>query len=136
MQSIILALCFFGLPSAVSSVETYVDLIELNAFYDCKGRLVYEQVIFWEIAPETGRLQVRAWCLVEDREVLNRRPVRNEVSGFYHVDWRDTDVNVTRKITSRTFHESWTQVDRERENKKVHDERLRIALPRRLKPEY
>ena len=108
--------------------EEVVDLIELNHFYDQQGRLVYDQVIFYERAPETGRFQVRAWCLVEDRESLNRRPVKNQQTELYQVDWFDTDQRLHRKITSRLYRESWTQIDPERINKKIHDERLRISM--------
>ena len=91
------------------TAEEYVDLIELNHFYDQQGRLVYDQVIFYERAPENERFQVRAWCLVEDREDLNRRPVKNYQTQLYQVDWYDTDQRVLRKVTSRHFRESWTQ---------------------------
>lgn len=110
------------------SVDEYVDLIELNHFFDQQGRLVYDQVVFYERAPETGRFQVRAWCLIEDREYLNRRPVKNQETELYQVDWFDTDQRFLRKITSRLYRESWTQIDPERSNKKMHDERLRISL--------
>ena len=110
------------------SIDEFVDLIELNHFYDQRGRLVYDQVIFYERAPETGRFQVRAWCLVEDRECLNRRPIRNYKTQLYQVDWFDTDQRLLRRITSRLYRESWTQIDPERANKKIHDERSRIAM--------
>jgi len=115
-------------PRGNRSTEEYVDLIELNHFYDQYGRLVYDQVIFYEQAPESGRFQVRAWCLVEDRETLNRRPVKNLETQLYQVDWFDSDQRMVRKITSRLYRESWTQHDPERVNKKVHEERLRIAM--------
>jgi len=115
-------------PKGLQPAEEYVDLIELNHFYDQQGRLVYDQVIFYEHAPETGRFQVRAWCLVEDRETLNRRPIKNYQSQLYQVDWFDTDQRIFRKITSRLYRESWTQVDPERANKKLHDERLRVSM--------
>ncbi len=110
------------------SADEYVDLIELNHFYDQKGGLVYDQVIFYEMAPETGRFQVRAWCLVEDRECLNRRPTKNHQTELYQVDWYDTDQRLLRKITSRLYRESWTQIDPERADKKMHDERSRISM--------
>jgi hypothetical protein len=110
------------------TTEEHVDLVELNHFFDQQGRLVYDQVIFYERAPETGRFQVRAWCLVEDRESLNRRPVKNETTGLYQVDWFDADQRLLRRITSSLYRESWTQLDPERANKKVHDERLRISM--------
>ena len=110
------------------AIEERVDLIELNHYFDTKGRLVFEQVIFYERAPETGRFQVRAWCLVEDRECLNRRPIKNVETGLYQVDWFDTDHRVRRRLISGLYRESWTKDDPERLNKRVHDPRLRIDL--------
>jgi len=115
------------------AADEYVDLIELNHFYDQLGRLVYDQVIFYERIPETGRFQVRAWCLVEDREFLNRRPVKNYQTQLYQVDWFDTDQRLHRKVSSRLYRESWTQIDPERVNKKMHEERLRTAMIQNLK---
>ena len=123
-----LIICATISPKGNHSVDEYVDLIELNHFYDQLGRPVYDQVIFYERAPETGRFQVRSWCLVEDRESLNRRPIRNHETQLYQVDWFDTDQRLLRKITSRLYRESWTQIDPERVNKRVHDERSRIAM--------
>ena len=110
------------------TAEEYVDLIELNHFYDNQGRHVYDQVIFYEKTPDTGRFQVRAWCLVEDRDFRNRRPIKNMETKLYQVDWFDNDQRLHRIITSRLFRESWTQVDPERANKKIVEERSRIAL--------
>jgi hypothetical protein len=125
-----LCLCVFALSSSkvTNTAEEYVDLIELNHFYDHQGRHVYDQVIFYEQPPETGRFQVRAWCLIEDRDNLSRRPVKNVETQLYQVDWFDNDQRLVRKITSRSFRESWTQIDPERANKKILEERSRIAL--------
>lgn len=72
-----LAAILFALMSVPISfpdqATEHVDLIELNHFHDQAGKLVYDQVIFYERAPETGRFQVRAWCLVEDPERTNKR---------------------------------------------------------------
>jgi hypothetical protein len=125
-----LCLCVFALSSSkgTNTAEEYVDLIELNHFYDHQGRHVYDQVIFYEQSPETGRFQVRAWCLIEDRDNLSRRPVKNVETQRYQVDWFDNDQRLVRKITSRSFRESWTQIDPERANKIILEERSRIAL--------
>ncbi|MCU0715878.1 MAG: hypothetical protein MUD03_07095 [Pirellula sp.] len=114
-----------------------VDLIELNHFYDPQGRHVYDQVIFYNRHPGTGKFQVRAWCLVEDRESLSRRPVYQVATGIYRVDWLDSDQQVLRCIESRLHRESWSHVDPERIDKKKYDERLRLSLaqpPKRRKP--
>jgi hypothetical protein len=105
-----------------------VDLIELNHFYDPQGRHVYDQVIFYNRHPATGKYHVRAWCLVEDRESLSRRPVYQVSTGLYRVDWLDSDQQVLRCVQSRLHRESWSHVDPERVDKKKYDERLRFSL--------
>lgn len=113
-------------------VSEYVDCIKLNHFYDAKGRLVYDQVVFYEWTPTTGKFQVRAWCLVEDREHLNRRPVKNEETGIYESEYADSNTRLNRRVQSRLFWESWSQSDPERENKRVFPECLRIELVKKL----
>lgn len=132
MLAIVLVLILSVPLKLANTIAESVDCIELNHYFDKCGKLVYDQVIFYERTPTTGKFQVRAWCLVEDREELNRRPVRNEETGVYQVDWFDSDKRVKRKITSRLFRESWTQLDPERENKKILDERLRRSLISRI----
>jgi len=112
------------------STHEHVDAIELNHSFDARGKLVYDQLIFWERTPTTGRFQVRAWCLVDDRDGINRRPIRND-NGLYECDVVDKNERLTRRIVSRLFRESWSQVDPEREDKKRHPESLRIELVKR-----
>ncbi len=76
VSSLFILLAFVGSNNRLHDmghVSESVDLIELNHFYDRQGRHVYDQVIFYERLASTGQYRVRAWCLVEDRESLNRR---------------------------------------------------------------
>jgi hypothetical protein len=109
-------------------IEESIDMIELNHFYDPCGRHIYDQVIFYHLAPETGKYRVRAWCLVEDRETLSRRPVKDAATGCVRVEWYDGEHKVVRHLVSRIYRESWTQVDPERMDKRYLDERLRLSL--------
>ena len=54
-----------------------VDLMEVNHFYDEQGRLVFDQVIFYDWSPDHSRYMVRAWRLVKNPAQLPER------------DWRD-----------------------------------------------
>jgi hypothetical protein len=126
---VILFIALLSVPIAFSTHE-HVDAIELNHSFDARGRLIYDQLIFWERTPTTGRFQVRAWCLVDDREGMNRRPLRND-NGLYECDVVDTSERLTRRIVSRLFRESWTHIDPEREDKRLHPESLRIELVKR-----
>ena len=120
-----------GTGSAAREVTEHVDLIELNHFHDCLGRHVYDQVIFYEWAPDASRYHVRAWCLIEDRDLINRRPTKRYSDNLYEVQWQDRDQNLLRIITGKHYRESWTQIDPERANKKLLDERERTVLIRR-----
>lgn len=122
-------IALLSIPLRVTTHE-HVDAIELNHFFDQCGHLVYDQIIFYEQNPANGRFQVRAWCLVDDRETLNRRPVKND-NGLYECFAVDSNERLTRRIVSRVFRESWTQVDPEREDKKRHPENMRIELVKR-----
>jgi hypothetical protein len=129
------ALAVGGVRDSHQAVEQ-VDLIELNHFHDCLGRHVYDQVIFYEWSEEQREYHVRAWCLVEDREAANRRPSQSYSDERFYVRWYDRDQNLNRCIASLYFRESWTQVDPERANKRLLDERQRTSLvKRRLDPQ-
>ena len=47
------------------AVTDRVDLIELNHFYDEQGKLVFDQVIFYDWCNEQCRYNVRAWRLLK-----------------------------------------------------------------------
>jgi hypothetical protein len=131
VSSFFIVLAFVGSNNRLHDmghVSESVDMIELNHFFDRQGRHVYDQVIFYERLASTGQFRVRAWCLVEDRESLNRRPVWNAITDQYHVDWLDSDQAILRSIRSPLFRETWTQYDPERLDKKHLEERYRLAL--------
>jgi len=109
----------------------HVDLVELNHFHDCLGRHVYDQVIFYEWSHEVAKYHVRSWILVDDAK---RIPRRNYSDNTWRVQYPDMEQKLERSITSQHFRESWSQVDPERENKKILDERLRHKLIQRIDP--
>jgi hypothetical protein len=85
-----------------------VDLIELNHFYDEHGRLVFDQVIFYDWSANDARYNVRAWRLVKNPAQL---PQRDWSSGRYSAMWQDGEQ--LRHIQSKSFRETWTQYDPE-----------------------
>lgn len=85
-----------------------VDLIELNHFYDEHGRLVFDQVIFYDWAAGESRYNVRAWRLVKNPSQL---PQRDWASGGYSAMWQDGEQ--IRHIRSKSIRETWTQYDPE-----------------------
>lgn len=103
-----------------------VDLIELNHFYDRHGKHQYDQIIFYEWSPDYRRFQVIEWKLVENdlAAMPHRRPKIRE----YVVSWYDEELRIEREVHSRIFRQSWSQIDPERANKQLIDEKYRVSL--------
>lgn len=98
----------FGIAPQEDVSREAVDLIELNHFYDEHGRLVFDQVIFYDWSASDSRYNVRAWRLVKNPAQL---PQRDWASGGYSALWQDGEQ--LRHIRSRSIRETWTQYDPE-----------------------
>jgi hypothetical protein len=98
----------FGIAPQEDVARESVDLIELNHFYDEHGRLVFDQVIFYDWSAADARYNVRAWRLVKNPAQL---PQRDWTAGGYSAMWQDGDQ--LRHIRSKSIRETWTQYDPE-----------------------
>jgi hypothetical protein len=85
-----------------------VDLIEVNHFFDEQGRLVFDQVIFYDWSGDHSRYMVRDWRLVKNASQL---PQRDWQCGGYLAVWQDGEV--MRRVGSEAMRETWTQYDPE-----------------------
>lgn len=103
-----LAFSSFAISPREDVATERVDLIEVNHFYDDQGRLVFDQLLFYDWSHDDGRYQLRAWRMVKNNSQL---PQRNWQSGGYVATWQDGDV--LRKISAASTRESWTQYDPE-----------------------
>ena len=86
-----------------------VDLIEINHFYDEHGRLVFDQVIFYDWSQDDARYMVRAWRLVKNPAQLPQRDWKDR--GGYIAVWQDGEL--LRHVRSQSIRETWTQYDPE-----------------------
>jgi len=84
------------------------DVIEHNHFYDEKGKLVFDQLIFYDWDPWEARFQVRDWRLVKS---FNQVPLKDAMRGGYTVTWHDGQI--LRRVSAPSTYESWTQYDPE-----------------------
>jgi hypothetical protein len=85
-----------------------VDLIEVNHFYDEQGRLVFDQVIFYDWSKDDARYMVRAWRLVKNPAQV---PQRDWKDGGYVAVWQDGEL--MRHVRAASIRETWTQYDPE-----------------------
>lgn len=125
MSPISLALCLtlstVGLNPVDDVTRDQVDLIEINHFHDDHGRLVFDQIIFYDWCDEKCRFQVRAWRLLKTASQMPRRDLRG---NGYIAMWHDGDI--TREVQAKSLRETWTQYDPEQtERKYLADTRRR-----------
>mgnify|MGYP001236859173 FL=1 len=106
--SVVIVLMFIGLNGAEDIVRDEVDLIEINHFFDEYGRLVFDQVIFYDWSDEVNRFQICAWRLLKSPAQIPRRDFSR---GDYLATWYDG--HLLRKVRSQGFRETWTQYDPE-----------------------
>lgn len=101
---VVLLLPFVVKP--IDVVSDYVDMVEVNHFFDKQGRLIFDQVIFWEWNSSESRFHVRAWRLVKSPSQIPRRD-----GQLHRCCWHDGEV--FREVTCRHVSETWTQYDPE-----------------------
>lgn len=104
----LLVLLLAGATEHCEYIAERVDLIEVNHFHDENGKLVFDQVIFYDWSPFEGHFHVRAWRLLKNNEQI---PAKNYKTGLYVVIWHDGDY--LRKVTAPACYETWTQHDPE-----------------------
>lgn len=88
-------------------IDDYVDVIEVNHFYDENGRLVFDQVIYWDLFND-GEYHVFDWRLLKRQ---SQWPQRDYQRGGYVSVWYDGDT--LRRVRSSAAVETWTQFDPE-----------------------
>ncbi|MBI1249471.1 hypothetical protein GC197_16725 [bacterium] len=112
MSSFVVASILTVASMGASPVETHlvdrVDLIEINHLYDLQGRLVINQLIFYQWDNASQRFQVRAWRLLKTDDQLPRKSWNKDQ---YICLWRD--MNVHRKVYADNVRETWTTYDPE-----------------------
>lgn len=102
-------------------VRESCDLVEVNHFFDEQGRLVFDQVIWWDWSADECRYQVRAWRLVKSPSQLPQR----SASG-YDVTWMDGEL--LRRVEAKQVRETWTQFDPEIAEREVLPKERRKEL--------
>jgi len=110
-------ICLFSVLPAPGTPTARVDYAELNHFYDNEGRLVFDQLIFYDW--NGGGLEVRDWRLVKEEW---QWPVSDLKHGGYYAHLPDTTITASGikstpvngvVIRFNSFQETWTQYDPE-----------------------
>src|SRR5262245_22979763 len=117
-----------GLSPTEDVSREKVDLMEVNHFYDEQGRLVFDQVIFYDWSPEHSRYMVRAWRLVKNPTQLPERDWRD---GGYLAVWQDGEI--VRRVQADSMRETWTQYDPELAEREFLPKERRKELRKELR---
>lgn len=118
--------------NAPSKVFDSVDLIELNHFYDEQGRLVFDQIIYYDWCHDRNRYQVRDWRLVQSDSQV---PLRDWRDGGYVSEWDDfKQRHVTRIVRAKVFRVTWTTHDPELIEREFLSQENRVELTVRAGP--
>jgi hypothetical protein len=110
MPAVVVCVLLGLTPTEHAKVDR-VDLVEINHFYDEQGRLVFDQLIFYDWSAVEKRYNVRAWRLLKSPAQI---PVRNWKDKDYVAIWHDSkERDVLRKVVAKMIRETWTQYDPE-----------------------
>lgn len=118
-----------GVSPEVLPITDHVDLIEVNHFHDENGKLVFDQVVYYEWLENQSRHQVIDWRVLKKEEM---RPSKNFETGMYEAVWFDDQT--FRKVVSVAARESWTGYDPELKDRSFlpkEKRRLLSKVPRR-----
>lgn len=117
---ILLLLAVAAILPDQTALRERCDLLEVNHFYDDRGRLVFDQVLFYDWSPDDGRYQLRAWRVLHQRndwpQYQHSRglwEVRLTESSWAYIGDKQESVSIHRVITAPACRESWTQYDPE-----------------------
>lgn len=139
----ILLLSLLSIIPQDTIIRESVDLVELNHFYDEHGRLVFDQVIFYDWKEHTPKFNVnflatnnvanyedrgprfypRAWRLVKNQTQI---PMKDWKTNTYNSMWMDGEL--TRCIYASDIMETWSQDDPELYEREIMPKEARKEL--------
>lgn len=96
------------------------DLIEVNHFYDCRGRPCLRQVIFWHWYEDGYH--------VGDWRLLHCCAWPEKAEDGYRVIWREN--GRLRCVQAPSYRETWTQYDPEIDDRRYLPRSQRVGLSR------
>jgi len=114
------------LPQPDSALKDACDLTEVNHYFDEHGRIVFDQLIWWDWNHNARRFECRDWRLAKQPSQL---PCRDWDRGGYVTTWQDGEQ--MRIVRSRDFRETWLQFDPELYDRELLPKECRRVLRRK-----
>lgn len=101
---LVVMMLLVGLIPSDVVIESQVDVVEINHFYDNQARLVFDQIIFYDWSYVDNRYQVIGWRLIKG---TNQIPNKVYGTNYYQSIWYDD--GVLRRLRTKVLRETWTQ---------------------------
>lgn len=107
-------------------VENTFDLIELNHYYNDEGKRVFSQYMMCDWSNEKKTFVCQIW-LMQGEDVSHELTL----NGVELLLWDPKSKRRLHRIRAPAFTETWTQFDREVENRKIlsPNERKGLVIP-------
>ena len=122
------SVCWGEIPRQDVVTDT-VEVLERNHFYDCEGRLVFQQLIAWTWNDDLARYDVVMWRMINSPSRIPRK-----VGSGYEVTFFDGEL--LRTVRAPSLRETWTQRgvagDPELNERDVLPKEMRRELTRRV----
>lgn len=115
----IIACC--TMPQTDGAIVDSFDAIEINHYYSDSGEHIFDQFIAWRWDNSRSDFVVEAWRLWKTDNYPQKR-----FNGGYEVLFDDGDL--TRRVIGKVYWETFTQHDREMQNRSVFDKSDRRGL--------
>lgn len=129
MAQLFLTLVVGLLPQSTVLDDT-ADIVELNHYYDHRGDLVFNQLIFWQWCADQSVHRVFAWRIVKSPQQF---PLRDWQRDGYTTIWQDQ--RELRRVRSTATRRTWTQYDPEVLDRQHVPRVSRPGLARRQPPQ-
>lgn len=111
MTLLLVTLLFCEIDNSIELLD-YVDIIELNHYYDGQARHVFDQYIFWEWNDRRSRHDVVAWIMAKDYKVYKK-------DDYCILRFKDQTSERRRVVKSKIFRDTIHQEDIELEERKI-----------------
>ncbi|MCH2125453.1 MAG: hypothetical protein MK165_11705 [Pirellulaceae bacterium] len=131
-SSMAIFLATFSLNPGDEVLVDRVDLIEINHYFDEKGKQVFDQIIFYDWSPHESRFQVRDWRMLKrPAQIPHRDWQRNNFVAIWH---DPLDGDVLRRVQAASLRETWTRYDPELTERQFLPKNKRRKLQKRSLP--
>lgn len=108
-----------------SEVVSWADVVEFNRVYNDDGELQFTQLVGWNDDGD-GEYLSDWWRLWRKPD---HAPTPRMIGGRWHVTFYDDQHHLQRRVIARSCWHSWTQFDREVEDRRGAENKYRLGLP-------